>query len=83
MDDGGGVIGDGEYEGDPLDSNDHSGGGSNDDIHSDSVGRGGFSVPLIPALADGRRILLLPDFQGGTLVFRIMIVEAEPIGSEE
>ena len=80
---GGGVIGDGEREGDPLDSNDHSGSGSDDDIHNDSIDRGGISLPLIPALADGRRILLIPDFQSGTLVFRILIVEAETIGSEE
>lgn len=81
---GGGVIGDGEREGDPLDSNDHSGGSSGGDvIHSDSVDRGGISMPLIPTLADGRHILLIPDFQSGTLVFRIMIVEADPIGSED
>lgn len=83
LDGGGGVIGDGEREGDPLDSNDHSGSGTGDDIHSDSVDRRGIFVPLIPSLIDGSRILLIPDFQSGTLVFRILIVEAEPIGSED
>lgn len=78
---GDGRFGGGGDEGDPLDSNDHDTGGSDDEIHSDSVG--GLTVPLIPILAEGRSILLIPEFQSGILVFRIMIVEAEPIGSEE
>jgi len=69
-------------EGDPLDSNDHGGSGSGGDVvHSD--GAGGLKLPVIPSLLDGKTIVLIPEFQSGTLVFRILVVDTQSLGSEE
>ena len=68
--------GGGNCDGDPIDGNDYGtdgGGGTDDDIHADSV-----AIPsgvfLLPCLADGVSILVVPDFQSGLLSFRILII---------
>jgi hypothetical protein len=65
-------------EGDPLDNNDYgggSGGGSN--VH-DQNGGGPVTIPIIIDRHD-IMILLVPEFVGGVLNFRILVVPlAEP-----
>jgi hypothetical protein len=85
LDDGSGLDGRGG-EGDPLDSNDHSGGGGGDVIHSDSVGGddpGGIPLPMFPLSYDGRVIILVPEFRSGTLVFSITLVRVDDSGTKE
>lgn len=86
LDDGSGLDGNGG-EGDPLDSNDHSGGGSGGDvIHNDGVSRdGGVKIPvrLFPVSYDGRLVFFVPEFRSGTLVFRMTLVRIANRGPEE
>jgi hypothetical protein len=82
--DGGGGIDPNGGEGDPLDSNDHSGsGGDGDVVHSDNADPGDSIRPLIFTLADGRSLLLIPEFHYGTLSFRVIIVPSFTLGPEE
>jgi hypothetical protein len=74
-------------EGDPLDSNDHSGGGGGGegDQHEDSAPsvRSGGVISWLPILSSSQRIILIPEFQSGTLIFRVIILETEFEGVEE
>jgi hypothetical protein len=66
---GGGADG---TEGDPLDTNDYGGGGGGD-VHD----QGGALPPSDSYIFELERfqILLIPEHVGGTLTFRIMVVE--------
>ena len=73
---GGGTDG---SEGDPLDTNDFgSGGGGGTDIHNNAS-----PAPSVDPLgfSTGRyRILLVPEVLGGTLIFRIIVVDESDFG---
>ena len=79
---GGGGTGD---EGDPLDSNDTAGGGYTDPEHETSVTDrpGGGTISFLPDRYEGLRILMIPEFQSGTLVFRLLILRTSSLGLEE
>lgn len=76
-----GVAGDGHGggEGDPLDTNDYGssggGGGSGTDVHSDSAAGG--LLDLWGLDLGSTRVLLIPQFIGGTLIFKIMVVDLD------
>ena len=67
---GGGTDG---TEGDPLDTNDYGGGGGGSDVQD----QGGALPPpgSYILVLDRFQILLIPEHVGGTLTFRIMVVE--------
>jgi hypothetical protein len=75
-----GTGGSGGSEGDPLDTNDYSGGGgggSGTDVHDNT---GSPITPDLLGLEIGRtQVLLVPQFVGGTLIFKIVIVDMEDI----
>ena len=67
-------------EGDPLDTNDFGGGGGGGDTH---VSDDAFSPPVSDRFVfelDRFQILLVPQFSGGTLNFRIIVVDREDLG---
>jgi hypothetical protein len=67
---GGGMDG---TEGDPLDTNDYGGGGGGSDVQDQGGAlppSGSYIIEL-----DRFQILLIPEHVGGTLTFRIMVVE--------
>ena len=68
----------GSLEGDPMDNNDYGGGGGGSDVHDDS-GSGGSPIPLVFGF-DHIQILMVPEFIGGKIVFRILIVERPDSG---
>ena len=77
---GGGGTGGGE--GDPLDTNDVGGGGDGSDIH-DEDGSSVVRDPLVIG-ALGFRIMMVPEYLAGKIVFRIVIInlrgfELQPI----
>ena len=67
----------GGLEGDPLDTNDYGSSGGGDDVH-DQNGTPSSELPLIFRI-DQIRILLIPEYIGGTLIFRIMIVDSHKL----
>ncbi len=72
--------GTGGSEGDPLDTNDvgGGGGGGGSDIHNDAT-----PAPTVDPLGfslDRYRILLVPEMLGGTLIFRIIVVDKSDLG---
>jgi hypothetical protein len=71
MSNGGGSSG--GTEGDPLDTNDYGGGSGGGDVHD----QGGALPPSDSYIIELERfqILLIPEHVGGTLTFRIMVVE--------
>ena len=70
--------GSGGSEGDPLDTNDYgSSGGGSDVQDTDSAEL--IRDPIIFEL-DKFQILLIPEFVGGTLIFRIMVIEIDAMG---
>ncbi len=76
MSNGGHVTG--SLEGDPLDTNDYGGGGSGSDVHEDG-GAGPVDGPRIPDLQK-IRVLLITEFLGGTLIFKIIIIKETSFG---
>ena len=74
MDMSNGHGGRGATEGDPLDTNDYGGSGGGGSDVQDQNGSGSPSIPFVFQL-DRYQILLIPDFQGGTPTFRILVVE--------
>jgi|GEM_PF-4764027 len=73
-----GRDGGGSSEGDPLDTNDCGGGGSGSDIRDDA-GFGGSWDSLVFQF-ENKQVLLVPEFQGGTLIFRIILVDKTDSG---
>jgi hypothetical protein len=68
-----GRSGGGGSEGDPLDSNDAGGGGgSGDNYHDTGLGEAVYDGSFLSIF--GRKVLLIPEFQGGTLIFRFFII---------
>jgi hypothetical protein len=68
----------GGTEGDPLDTNDYgSSGGGGDDVH-DQNGTPSSELPLVFRI-DQIQILLIPEYFGGTLIFRIMIIDSHEL----
>lgn len=69
----------GGTEGDPLDTNDvGGGGGGGTDIHNDAA-----PAPIVDPLGfslDRFQILLVPEMLGGTLIFRIIVVDKSDLG---
>ncbi len=63
----------GGIEGDPLDTNDYGSSGGGGDVH-DQTGPPSSDLPLVWRI-DQIRILLIPEYIGGTLIFRIMIID--------
>ena len=63
----------GSTEGDPLDTNDYGSSGGGGDVH-DQTGTPSSDLPLVWRI-DQIRILLIPEYIGGTLIFRIMIID--------
>lgn len=76
MSNGGHVTG--SLEGDPLDTNDYGGGGSGSDVHDDG-GAAPVDSPRIPDLQK-IRVLLITEFLGGTLIFKIIIIKETSFG---
>jgi hypothetical protein len=70
--------GSGGWEGDPLDTNDYGSGGGGSDVH-DTTSAELIRDPLIFEL-DKFQILLIPEFVGGTLIFRIMVIDIDAMG---
>ena len=61
-------------EGDPLDTNDYgSSGGGGSDVH-DQAGTEPIRNPFVLEL-DRIQVLLIPEFVGGTLIFKIMVID--------
>jgi len=83
---GGGARGTGD-EGDPLDSNDTAGGGGGytDPDHETSVTDrpDGGTISFLPDRYEGLRVLMIPEFHSGTLVFRLLILRSSSLGLEE
>ncbi len=70
--------GDGGVEGDPLDTNDYgSSGGGGDDTH-DQTGTAPVKFPFVFEL-ERIQILLIPEFVGGTLIFKIMFIDSSAL----
>ena len=69
-----GTGGSGGSEGDPLDTNDYGSSGGGSDVQDST----GFEPVRIPLGFDINQvqILLIPEYIGGTLIFRIMIVDS-------
>ena len=70
--------GTGGSEGDPLDTNDAGGSGGGADIHDDAAACG--TLDLLGFISDRYQILLVPEVLGGTLIFRIIVVEKSDLG---
>ncbi len=73
--------GDGGVEGDPLDTNDYGSSGGGSDVEDNTS----FEPVRIPLGFDINQvqILLIPEFVGGTLIFRIMVIEIGAMGLTE
>lgn len=71
--------GPGGTEGDPLDTNDvGGGGGGGSDVHNDATPT--WTVDSL-GLSTGRyQILLIPEVLGGTLIFKIIVVDKSELG---
>ncbi len=72
-------------EGDPIDGNDFSSGGSgggDDFFHQDLIGiySGGFLV--LPVSRDGVRIMIVPQFDAGVFMVRFVMVKDDAIQAE-
>jgi hypothetical protein len=64
----------GSTEGDPLDTNDYgSSGGGGSDVH-DQTSTNPIRSPFVLEL-DRIQVLLIPEFVGGTLIFKIMVID--------
>ncbi len=75
---GGGIAG--YTEGDPLDTNDFgSSGGSGGSDVQDQNGTDPISNPFVFEL-DRIQIVLIPEFVGGTLIFKIMVIDKAALG---
>jgi hypothetical protein len=70
--------GSGGSEGDPLDTNDYGSSGGGSDVH-DTDSAELIRDPIIFEL-DKFQILLIPEFVGGTLIFRIMVIDIGAMG---
>jgi len=68
-----GSGGSGGSEGDPLDNNDYGSSGDGSDVE-DNTGVEPIRIPLGFDI-DQFQILLIPEFVGGTLIFRIMVID--------
>jgi len=73
--------GSGGSEGDPLDTNDYGSSGGGSDVEDNTS----FEPVRIPLGFDINQvqILLIPEFVGGTLIFRIMVIEIGAMGLTE
>ncbi len=76
-----GTGGSGGSEGDPLDTNDYGSSGGGSDVQDST----GFEPVRIPLGFDINQvqILLIPEFVGGTLIFRIMVIDKGSLGLME
>jgi hypothetical protein len=59
-------------EGDPLDTND-AGGGGDGDVHDTDGARGG-SASLIDQVLRSTRVLLVPQYNGATVTFKLIFL---------
>jgi len=74
--------GTGGSEGDPLDSNDYGGGGGGGGDYEDPLTGEGAKSGLVFWFGN-TEILLVPQYQGGTLVFRLVFVARQDVIVEE
>lgn len=65
----------GGSEGDPLDTNDFGGGGGGDEVTIQTGSKPDGSGGYLSLDFSSMSVLLVPEFQGGTLIFRIIFVE--------
>ena len=65
-------------EGDPLDTNDCGGGGGGSDIH-DNTSESSIYNPLTFGFS-AYRLILVPEFVGGKIVFRILMISDTDAG---
>jgi hypothetical protein len=77
----GGGNGGGGSEGDPLDSNDYGGDGSDDEYEQSGAGDASSGWLFLPIL--DLKILLVPEYEGGTLNFRVIVIQEEASSLEE
>lgn len=68
----------GGSEGDPLDTNDCGGGGGGSDIHNDTDTT--YHSGLLILDLDNYHVILVPEFRGGTLIFKVMLIQPIDFG---
>lgn len=80
--DGSGQGGGGSSEGDPLDSNDYSGGGGDDGVHERRVIPRGFDYIIYDIQVSSQAIMLRVDFIGDIPVFSIYFAADSGVKTE-